>query len=97
MPNSILKVVFCVICSYIVKATAANNVDPDQTSDQDLLCLPIIAEMCMFVLGHFSRQHLVYIFLGMLRVSYLEYLLVCITLQDFIFELIQCIYSYPIL
>ena len=79
MPKQHFKVVIYVICSYIVKATAANKVDPDQTSDQDLLCLPIIAEMCMFVLGHFSRRHLVYIFLGMLRVSYLEYLLVCIT------------------
>ena len=30
-----------------------------------------------------------YIFPGMLRVSYSEYLLVCMILQDFIFELIQ--------
>ena len=74
----------------IFSATATNKVDPDQTSDQGLHCYLSEQKSVCFVPCHFSRRHLVYIFPGMLRLSCLEYLLVCITLQEFIFEIIQC-------
>ena len=56
--------------SHCLRYLLVYNVDPDQTPDQDLHCLPICRNIFMFYATDDSS--VVYIFPGKLRVGYLE-------------------------